>query len=332
MEALALSRRSEPLNSVITFGTPFFSRRLKPVARIIAIFQLLMGTTLAPIMIWFLATALMSDTNKWPEAIVLFGGLGCVAVLSGRKGYMELTRSGRSLRRTARAVSPADWLVIHSPRDEAMRLLEAAVALSPTYVTVHSAIRSISRFATLAGVAGVFCFFAATGGYFVSPILAKAQAGEFGLGAAADLTFLFLVPIIYLVIASAIRLAARIGGGQLYASALNVLLHGSLVGAAYGGDGRFRLTHVLRVPPYLSGARQSRIDAVNLGGIDDTAISSAAQDLYAAVLANENADIAFADPDLLWKRLSDSLYHNAYMRDASVIAHVADHLAVRLRG
>ena len=30
----------------------------------------------------------------------------------------------------------------------------------------------------------------------------------------------------------------------------------------------------------------------------------------------------------MWKRLSDALYHNAYMRDRGVIAGVAEHLAI----
>lgn len=329
MEALASRHRSQPLSSVITFGTPFFVRRLKPIAGLIAVFQVVLGLVVAPVMAWFLASSFMSGTNKIVEAIILFGGLLVFSLWSLRRGFLELSHGGWTRRHSARAIDPKNWLVVHSPRDEAMRLLEAAAAISPDYVTVASAIRSISRLSTVAGVAVVVAFFGATWGYFLAPIITKANAGEYGIGMAADLTFLLVVPIIFGVVVFVIRLAARLGGGWLYASVLNVLIHGSLMGAAYGGDARFRLKHVVRTPPYLPGAEESRIDATNLGGIDETAILNSAQDLYQMLIAQDGAEVGFGDPDKLWKRLSDALYHNAYMRDEHVIANAANHIAAR---
>ncbi|SDO33626.1 hypothetical protein SAMN04488061_0923 [Filomicrobium insigne] len=329
MEALALRRRRQPLSSVITFGTPFFVRRLKPIAGLIAIFQVLLGLVVAPVMAWFLASSFTSGTNKIVEAVILFGGLIIFSLWSLRRGFLELSRAGWTRRHSAHAIHPQNWLVVHSPRDEAMRLLEAAADISPDYVTVASAIRSISRLSTVVGVAAVIIFFGATWSYFLEPIITKANAGEFGIGMAADLTFLLIVPVIFSVIVFVIRLVARLGGGWLYASVLNFLIHGSLMGAAYGGDARFRLTHVVRTPPYVSGAEESRIDATNLGGIDETAILNSAQDLYQTLIAQDGAEVGFGDPDKLWKRLSDALYHNAYMRDENVIANTADHIASR---
>lgn len=327
MEGLGLSKRSRPLPGIITFGTPFFVRHLKPVAKLIAAFQVVLGLVVTPVMAWFLISALMSGTSKWIEAIVILGGLGTIAALSLRKGFFELTRARWSRLRAGRAVAPSSWLVVHSPRDEAMRLLETAAAISPDYVTVPSAIRSISRLSTVAGVAAVAGFFAATWSYFLDPIIAKASAGEFGLGAAADLTFLLVLPIVYGFVVFLMRAGARLGGGWLYASVLNGAIHGGLMGAAYGGDGRFKLTHVVRTPPYIEGTRESRIDALNLGGINETSILASAQELYETVISHDGGEIGLADPDKLWKRLSDALYHNAYMRDEHVISSTAEHLA-----
>lgn len=332
MEALASRRRSQPLSSVITFGTPFFVRHLKPIARLIALFQVVLGLVVAPIMAWFLASSFISGTNKIIEAIILFGGLIIFSLWSLRRGILELSRRNWTRRHSARAIPAKNWLVVHSPRDEAMRLLEAAAAISPDYVTVASAIRSISRLSTVVGVVAVIAFFGATWSYFLEPIITKANAGEIGIGMAADFTFLLVVPVIFGVVVSIMRLAARLGGGWLYASVLNFLIHGSLMGAAYGGDARFRLTHVVRTPPYVPGAEESRIDTTNLGGIDETAILNSAQDLYQTLIAQDGAEVGFGDPDKLWKRLSDALYHNAYMRDENVIANAADHIASRWRG
>jgi len=33
----------------------------------------------------------------------------------------------------------------------------------------------------------------------------------------------------------------------------------------------------------------------------------------------------------MWQRLSDALYHNAYMRDGAVLQTVADHIAATWR-
>lgn len=326
MEGLLQARRRKQVSSVVSFGTPFFLRRLKLIPWIIAVFQLVLGAVITPIMLWYLAVALSSDTNKKLEAVILFGGLAIVGVLSLRKGIRELRRGSWALRLLPRAVSPENWLVIHSPRDEAMRLLEAAAAISPKYVTVAAAVRALTAFGTIAGVLGTIILFGLSWRYFLDPIITKVSAGEFGLGTAADLTFLLLIPIVYGAIYGLVWLFARIGGGWLYAKSLSGAIHGGLIGAAYGGDGRFKLTGVTRTPPYLSNAKESRIEALNLGGIDDKAVFVSAQKLYDDFVRNDRADGGIGDPDKLWKRLSDALYHNAYMRDDGVIANVADHI------
>ena len=139
------------------------------------------------------------------------------------------------------------------------------------------------------------------------------------------------MPVVFAVITGVIRLAARLGGAWLYARILNLLIHGGVVGAAYGGDAAFHLTGVARVPPAVSPVLEMRIEALNLGGIDDRAIFDAAHRLYDGIVAMDEAEGGIGDPDAMWKRLSDALYHNAYMRDERVVATVAEHLAAGLR-
>ncbi len=102
-----------------------------------------------------------------------------------------------------------------------MRVLEAASALKPRYVTVESARRSLDALAALAGVVGTFALFAWSWRYFLDPIITKLQGQQFTFGTAADFSFLLLIPIVFGVITGAVRLAARLGGARLYAKILN---------------------------------------------------------------------------------------------------------------
>src|SRR5690606_11157189 len=122
-------------------------------------------------------------------------------------------------------------------------------------------------------------------------------------------TFLLLVPVIYGAVFFAIWAIARVGGAWAYARMLTNAIHGGVIGAAFGGDGLYRLVGVTRLPPYLIQAREERIDATDLGGIDDAALFVAAQSLYNSVVANDGPEGGIAHPDVMWKRLSDALYH-----------------------
>jgi hypothetical protein len=327
LEAFAQSPRARRRGGIVSFGTPFFTRRLKAVPMTIALFQIVMGAIVAPIMIWYLISILSAGTDKLIETIAVFGGLLALSLWSFVAGVRKIFHRPLAMRRFKSTMSPNDWLAIYSPRDEAMRLLEQAAILSPHYVKTEAAVRALTAFAALAGVvvtAGVFVVF---GGYFLKPIAGKISAGEFGLGMAADFTFLLLVPLVYGAVFLVIAGLARAGGGWLYGKFLSSAIHGGVLGAAFGGDGPFKLTGIRRLPPYLSGAKDQRIDALSFGGVDDAAVFVAAQKLYDSIVAAEGPEGGIADADAMWKRLSDALYHNAYMRDDDVIAAVADHLA-----
>jgi hypothetical protein len=327
VEGLTRAGRSPHRGGIVTFGTPFFKRRLKTVPMLIALFQTVLGLVIPPIMLWYLIEVLPSDSNKKIEAVVVFGGLLALGVWSLVAGIRKLARRRLATWLLARALAPSQWLVVHSPRDEAMQLLETASEISPEYVTTSAAMRALTAFASLAGVVATIAFFAWTGSYFMAPVIEKLGAGQYGLALGADLTFLLLVPVIYGAVFFVIWLAARAGGAWLYAKLLTSAIHGGVIGAAFGGDGAFRLTGVTRLPPYLVEAREERIDALDLGGIDDAALFVAAQSLYNTVVANDGPEGGIANPDAMWKRLSDALYHNAYMRDDGVVTAVADHLA-----
>ncbi len=327
MEALAQRSSARQLGGVVSFGTPFFIRRLKTVPALIALFKVVLGIVIAPIMVGYLAYAFASETSKIIEAVVVFGGLLAVAVWSAWQGWRVLAFRQLARRRFARALKPDQWLVVHSPRDEAMRLLETAAAISPQYVTVEAAMRSLTSFARLAAVAGTIAIFVWTAGYFLEPIVTKVRSGNYGFATAVDFTFLLLIPVVYGALFGVLWLLARLGGAWLWSRTLTAAIQGGVVGAAYGGDAAYVLRGVTHLPPQVPSPRDVRLDAVNLGGVDDAAIFVAAQRLYGAVVARDELEGGLADPDTMWKHLSDALYHNAYMRDGDVIAGVADHLA-----
>jgi hypothetical protein len=331
VEGLARAGASPFCGGVVTFGTPFFKRQLKTVPWLIALFQVVLGVVIPPIMLWYLAEILPSDSNKKIESLLFFGGLFGLGIWSLVSGLKKVARRELATRRFARSLVPGQWLVVHSPRDEAMQLLETAAAINPEYVKTAAAMRALTAFASLAGVVATVVFFLWTGSYFMAPIVEKLKSGTYGLALGADFTFLLLVPVIYGLVFFLIWLAARAGGAWLYAKLLTSAIHGGVIGAAFGGDGAFKLVGVTRLPPYRIEAREERIEALDLGGIDDAALFVAAQSLYNSVVASEGPEGGIAHPDLMWKRLSDALYHNAYMRDDEVVTGVADHLVAAWR-
>lgn len=331
VEGLTQAGRSPLRGGIVSFGTPFFKRRLKTVPLLIALFQAVLGLVIPPIMLWYLVEILPSDSNKKLEAVVFFGGLFALGVWSLVVGIRKLGRRYFATWLFAKSLAPSQWLVVHSPRDEAMQLLETAAGMSPQYVKTSAAMRSLTAFASLAGVVATVAFFAWTGSYFMAPIIEKLKSGTYGLALGADFTFLLLVPVIYGAVFLAIWAIARAGGAWAYAKMLTNAIHGGVIGAAFGGDSLYRLVGVTRLPPYLIEAREERIDATDLGGIDDAALFVAAQSLYNSVVASDGPEGGIAHPDVMWKRLSDALYHNAYMRDDGVVTSVADHLVAAWR-
>lgn len=332
MEALVQRRTRRPLAAVLTLGTPFFRRRLKPLPTLIALFKVVLGLAVAPAMLMYawMAFPTALDGSRI-ELIVLPLLILAFVVWAFLSGTRALVRQRRASQRAQMAVAPDRWLVIQSPRDEAMRLLESAVAVKPVFVSRASAHGQWVRFGTVAGVFGTLAFLFATGSYFLAPIIEKMGKRDFGPGIIADFTFLLVIPVVFALIYVAVRLFSWIIGARLLSSMLNVSIHGGIVGAAYGGDDVYALTGVARTPPYLTGVREQRVAAVNLGGIDDNAIIDAAREFYSEIVAEEVGEMTFADPDLLMKRMTDALYHNAYMRDGDIVEAVADHLTQNFR-
>lgn len=327
MEAVSTGSLGRSIGRIATFGSPFFERKLKLVPWLIALFQIVLGLVISPIMIGYIYLFLQSESGPRFEAAILCGLIALAALFSLRLGVLKIFHRRIASWTARRHFDAAHWLAFHSPRDEAMRILEAASALKPRYVTVNSARRSLDAFAALAGVVGTLALFAWTWRYFLDPILTKINAGQLDFGTAVDFSFLLLVPIVFGLIVGSIRLVARLGGAWLYARILNILIHGGVVGAAYGGDAAFHLTGVTRTPPVIPGVQEVRLAAVNLGGVDDRAIFNAAHRVYDGIVTLDEGEGGIGDPDAMWKRLSDALYHNAYMRDDTVTAAVADHLA-----
>jgi hypothetical protein len=328
MEALVQRRTRKPLAAVLTLGTPFFRRRLKPLPTLIALFKVLLGLAVAPAMLMYAWMALPTALDGSRIELLALPLLILVGVVwAFMSGARALVRQRWAKRRARMVVDPARWLVIQSPRDEAMRLLESAVAVKPVFVSRASAHGQWVRFGTVAGVLGTIAFLFFTGSYFLAPIFEKVAQRDFGPGIIADFTFMLVIPVVFALIYAAIRLFSWTIGARLLSSLLNVSIHGGIVGAAYGGDDVYALTGVARVPPYLPGVREQRVSAATLGGIDDNAIIEAAREFYSEIVAEEVAEMTFADPDLLMKRMTDALYHNAYMRDRDIVEAVADHLA-----
>jgi hypothetical protein len=284
IEALGRSHARREHAGIVNFGTPFFLRRLKLVPKIIAWFQILLGVTMTPVLAGYIVAILSyadkTSFDKLAIGLLFFGGIAALCIWSSICGARKLTSHRRAERRVRAVVSGEQWLVVQSPRYEAMRLLETADQLKPAYVTAAWGVRAVSRFAPLAGIVAVAAVLALTGRYFLQPIIDKVSAGEFSFGLAADFTFILLVPVVYFLAWCAVWILARVGGCWLYAAIANRMISAGLVGAVYGGDAEDVLMRVTRLPPLLGKARELCIEALQLGGIDDKAIFESAQKVY----------------------------------------------------
>jgi hypothetical protein len=331
LEALAQRATKVPLAAVVTLGTPYFTRRLKPVPTLIAAFKVLMGVAVMPAMLMYVAYAFPAASRGTRIELLALALLGvCLVGWALVSGARTLMRQRRARIRASRSISPRDWLAVHSPRDEAIRLLTAASAIDPNYVTREAAHGQLTRLGTLTALAGTVAFLVATGSYFAAPIIQKLKAQDLGGGILADLTFLLVVPVVYGLVYGAVWLVSRIVAARALAAIMNLFIHAGVVGAAYGGDDAYALTGVSSEPPYLPGAQELRLTGPSLGGIDEHAVIDAARWIYTGAMSDQSSQVAFGDPDLLWTHLCDALYHNAYMRDADVAQSLADHLAPRL--
>jgi hypothetical protein len=122
------------------FGAHFSVRRLKLVPNIIAWSQILLDVTMTPTLASYIL-AILSCTDKTSfdklaTGLLFFGGITALRIWASIRGVHKLSSHRRAERRIRVVVSGEQWLVVHSPRDEAMRLLETAAQLKPAYVTV----------------------------------------------------------------------------------------------------------------------------------------------------------------------------------------------------
>ena len=330
MEALGRLKSTASIDQIVSFGTPFFERKLKLLPLLINVFKLLLGVlSVAVFSLWL--TGLVGYARGVDQAlgpIILFGPFILFGVWLIKDSLEQLFHN-RLARRRFRASLPDSrhWLAIYTPRDEAMRLLEAAASISHTYVTTYAAKRTLISLASALGILACGVWLAVFWDYLMAPITDKIRDGDFGFGMWSDTVFLVLFPAIYGVVFLGVWLIATFGGGWLLARFANVSVRSGLVGAAFGGDGRFALTRTRASPPYAERVDLREVEAAGLGGIDEDAILAAAKDLYAEVVASDSPELVIADPDQLWKTLNDALYHNAYMRDEGLIAEVASALS-----
>jgi hypothetical protein len=328
MEALGLRRKCASLESVVTFGTPFFSRRLKAVPMLIVAFKLIFGSIAVPFCIYALVSAFtLGDTSPSPSTVSAFFVPGLFGLLCLYSGIRQLIHKPRLKRNLTSIVGQRGWLSIYSPRDEALVALMKASSLVPEYVTARAAIRAITNSgAVVATVIASLASIVLWVSLHNPDVIQDTYIPLVGW-----VVTLVSVPVFYLGFYFAFWGIARAGGGWLYAKTLSNMIHGGVINAIYGSDARFKITGVTRTPPYTPENVGCRLDASNLGGIDEKAVFVSAQNLYDD-LVSEDAELSgLGDPDKLWKHLSDALYHNAYMRDDGVIAHVARHLAAGKR-
>ena len=108
MEALVQRRTRRPLAAVLTLGTPFFKRRLKPLPTLIALFKVLLGIAVAPAMLMYAWMALPTALDgSRVELIVLPLIVLALVVWAFYSGARALVRQRWARHRARMAVDPS---------------------------------------------------------------------------------------------------------------------------------------------------------------------------------------------------------------------------------
>lgn len=312
--------------TAVTFGTPFLLKRLKPLSAFVAWAIFLAGffSNAAPIM---LILFLLGEPEGWK--LTLMFGPPWLAFLYV---FPMVLHKKRTRYPVQKLLANRLWLTVHSLRDEAIIALANAAALRPSYIGAEAAQRTIVRIGTFIGVAAALIAFPILCARpdlvrFLAPELVVDQGpwdpGVIGRAA-------FYLPSIFAAVFSVFWIASKIGGARLYASLVNSVVHGGVIGAVYGTDNAYAVKGVSLTPMNLANPEDLHLTAETLGHTGAATLPASLQSIYGDIVgaATSNSPL---DPNALWKRMSSGLYHNAYMQDQGVIEAVADHIAICLK-
>jgi hypothetical protein len=325
VDALARARR-QVFPAVVTFGTPFFVRRLKPLSAVVAYSIFLTGffSGIAPIAFLLL---ILGVPEAWKLTLLLGPPFLALLYVSRMVFHKRMARFPVEKLLEARM-----WLAIHSSRDEAIIALANAASIKPSYVGPEAAERAVTRIGTFAGVATALVVFPVLCAHpelvtFAVPELVADQ-GPWSPGVIMR-AYLYL-PSVFAVVFSLFWIIAKLGGARAYGFLMNTLVHGGVIGSVYGSDAAYAVKGVSLSPMNLPNPEDLHLTAATLGKTHADALAASVQSIYGDLIEAASANSPL-DPNTFWKRMSGGLYHNAYTHDRGVIEAVADHIAACLK-
>ena len=218
------------------------------------------------------------------------------------------------------------WLGINSSRDEVIGLLPKLSKRRSAYVTPEAVSSALQSGSILLGLLLAFSTFllSITTSFFgqYRVYIEDANFEELLWRVTWAVSLAFAVFFLCRFLSFAIGLMPV--KGRL-SSFISDSVHNILRGSAYGDDFNFSLKTVSAEPQRMR-VRPLKLDKVNLGGLTPAIVEKAVDALYDGVIGFESAEELAVDPQGLWSKLNDALYHNAYFEDEDVIRATAGHL------
>ena len=356
-----IGRKRNHLRSVVTFGTPYFRRALKPLSRAFLLYRacllvaFMLGSLGAAILGPVGAVMALGSQLPIPVKLILatLSLLGAALVIVPTiflwRSVIPPVREGRRFVKCCDKDKLADrWLALFARRDEAIGLLTRAAVFEARFISSRGMARSLGRLSSfIAGMAialvpiAVLIFrpeLYGAGAQIVED--AEARAGGFyndaraallaAIGTQIGAAFLYALPM-FAVIHFTLSLLFRMGPHHATAWFMNRTIVNGLRTGVFGDDAHYSLTGVSATPDKIT-VKSREFESAGLGGISEEAAVTAAQAVYSELIELKPDGELAADPAGVWSRLSGSIYHNAYFTDDDVMDATVSHLSECVSG
>lgn len=348
-----IGRKKKFLQSVTTFGTPYFRRCLKPMSKGFLFYRAMLLAAIFAASLYILGAAVVTTIVDGVRdgtmnvgfvigMIIGLGIFGAIVFVPTLLLWRSVAPAARNKARFIKGVRKDGldrrWLALWAKRDEAIGLLMRATAFKAQFVSSRSMGRTLVRAsATIAALAIIMLplvvllfapnLYQSTTEEIAKDTQARLQNLETYRPAAyfAVVLFFYALPLfaaLHLILSFLFQL------GPQHASAwfLNQTIVGGIRTGMFGDDANFALKGVSRTPEKLDVVTKE-LDSTDLDGFADEDALEAAKLFYKELVEIEKDGVTAADPAGVWSRLSDAICHNGYFIDESAVTAVVDHIA-----
>lgn len=336
----SLSRRPNPskIRSVTTLGTPFLNRRESALRKVLIILTMLLvvGIVLFAVLFAILATALTSaaidtaavNANK-AKLYEVYAVVTLIPLVLLLPLVLLFIRNWHTLRFRRGTRTPANWLAVFHPQDEAIFLLSSAKTASYEFyqpgVISANARRRIDAAIIFAASASLLSF----GLGLAAMVLGGGSVSAFGTTFIAAETF-FSLGLVALIVIPLIAVARLFVGflDRPMRNWANSQIRGILKGLSFGEDHHVKLVDVAAVPFVFECSGVAVTGPIGDQMAEEAKDSfiryvSASHQCISWQTAKANSD---AIGDMLMGLTTVRTIHSSYFHRPEIVMMIADHM------